>query len=329
MSLNDFKALVHSMFTAIFTGIILSAFAIFTYSYFSQPYISERILGYGEQIDEPLTQNNEEEPTFSSHISNAVIYSADNGFEIKEKRDDLLPMKSKKRITAKSYSVINISDNKTILQNNQDTLLPIASITKLVTAITARKLINQNKSITITPEIARTYGNEARFRIGEKMTAGELLYPLLMISSNDSAEALALAYSGGRVNFIKEMNKIVNDIGAYRTYFKDPSGLSSQNISTSHDISIIVKWILENDPEIFDITMTKSKIIRTHTWINPTHFLNLSIYAGGKNGYTAKANRTGVSLFKIGKQEKLFLIVLLGSSMRDNDALDLLEEAVM
>jgi D-alanyl-D-alanine carboxypeptidase len=57
--------------------------------------------------------------------------------------------------------------------------------------------------------------------------------------------------------------------------------------------------------------------------------LNLTSYIGGKNGYTPEANRTGLSIFKLGSKEKIFSVIILGSSMRDNDTLDLLDEAVM
>ena len=313
------------MFTAIVTGIILSSISIFVYRYMTQPYVFGPVL---RQIEENPVEEGEEDPIYSSHISNSVIYSANNDFEISERGNDQVPIKSSRNISAKSYLVINMTDNHVIFQKNQDTIMPLASITKLVTAVLARKLINQNKYITITPEMTNAYGNDARFRIGEKLTAEELLYPLLMLSSNDAAEALAISYSGGKKLFMKEMNNWVNSIGAYQTYFRDPSGMSAQNLSTSKDIAIITKWILENDPEVFEITKIKSKTIRTHTWVNPTYFLNLTVYAGGKNGYTSAANRTGVSLFKLGKNEELFLVILLGSSMRNNDTLDLLDEAV-
>jgi D-alanyl-D-alanine carboxypeptidase len=326
MSQNDFKALIHSMFTAIATGLAISILIILIYSYSSHQF-RMAMTPKSEQAEGSII--NEEDPTFSSHISNSVIYSADSDFEISARDKDALPTVSKKKITAASYTVVNVSDNKTILQKNQNTSMPLASVTKLVTAVIARKFMDSEMSIAITPEMTNAYGNEARFRVGEKMKIGELLYPLLLVSSNDAAEAIAMSYSGGRKKFLKEMNDWVNSIGAYRTYFTDPSGLSSQNISTSNDVAIITKWILENDPEIFNITTNKSKTLRTHTWTNPTHFLNLNVYAGGKNGYTPKANRTGVSVFKIGKQKKIFIVVLLGSSSRDNDTLDLLDEAVL
>jgi len=186
--------------------------------------------------------------------------------------------------------------------------------------------MDKNDSVVVTRQALGTYGNEARLREGEKFKVDELIYPLLMVSSNDAAEILAQAY--GRKNFIKEMNSWVNEIGAYRTYFIDPSGLSAQNISTARDISIIAQWIWENEPELFDITLQKAKTIRTHTWINPTHFLNLTSYIGGKNGYTPEANRTSVSLFKLGRYKKIYAVILLASEARDSDILDLLEEAV-
>ncbi len=320
MSTNNFKALLYSMFTATIFGGILAFSFISLYSYFSN---SEPVTA---QIS--LPQLSEEDSTFSSRLSNSTVSSIEKDLEIIEGIKKSLPRVGSKKVSAAGYIVVNVGDNFTVLEENTEILMPIASITKLITAVVARKLFDKDKYINITSEILKTYGNEGRLRLNEKFKLDELMFPLLMVSSNDSAEAIAQSYPQGRQKFIKEMNNWVNSIGAYRTYFKDPSGLSSSNISTAKDLIIITKWILENDPEIFDITLNKTKTIRTHTWTNPTHFLNLSTYAGGKNGYTVEANRTSISLFKLGLQKKLFAVVLLGSSIRDNDTLYLLEEAL-
>jgi D-alanyl-D-alanine carboxypeptidase len=90
-----------------------------------------------------------------------------------------------------------------------------------------------------------------------------------------------------------------------------------------------MKWIIEHKPEIINITLLKSKEIKIHTWTNPTHLLNLSAYIGGKNGYTVEANRTSISLFSLGRDKKqIIAVIVLGSSRRDSDVLDLLEEAI-
>lgn len=278
-------------------------------------------------VNTAIIEESDQDPSFVSRFSRVFIYSAQDK-EIIEEAENSLPRAKSVKISAPAYAVMDLDNNKKIIEKNTDKVLPLASVTKLVTAVVAKKLINSNQYITITKKVLDTYGNEAWLREGEKLKVGELLYPLLMVSSNDASEALASAYFAGRKDFIEQMNLWVNSIGAYHTHFNDPSGLSPSNVTTINDLSIITNWILKNDPEIFKITLLKSKTIRTHTWTNPTHFLNITSYMGGKNGYTPEANRTSVALFKLGKQEKIFGIFLLGSSNRDSDILDLLQEAI-
>lgn len=251
-----------------------------------------------------------------------------NGREIIQGAKESISSSNRKDvISASSYIVTNLDTaNKVLVEKNADTLLPLASVTKLVTAVVARRLMDDAKQIEMTKQMLATNGDTGKLRLGEKLSVEELMYPLLMVSSNDAAEALARGFD--RKKFIKEMNDWANSIGAYRTYFRDPSGLSVENVSTARDITIITDWIQNNMPEIITITNTKSKTIRVHTWTNPTHFLNLSVYAGGKNGYTPEANRTGLAIFKLGTPEKMYAVVLLGSSFRDEDTLDVLDLAL-
>lgn len=317
------------MLTASAVGIAIAFFGIYTFSYFfAHPSGADSVTKIEASSSEVMHEQEEEDPTFISRFSRAVVYSADDSREIIEQAKNSLVSGAKKKVTSQTYIVTNLDTNMNVLEKDIDTLKPIASVTKLITAVMARKLIDQDEYITITREMTNTYGNQGKLRIGEKLRASELLYPLLIVSSNDAAEALAMAYPGGRKEFIKEMNDWVNSIGAYRTYFRDPSGLSPQNVSTAKDLLTITKWILSHDPEIFDITLIRSKTIRTHTWTNATHFLNLSSYFGGKNGYTPEASLTSVSLFKLGRYNRKYAVVLLGSTSRDNDTLDLLHEVV-
>ncbi len=342
-----FIKLYFSILTACITGVGIAFVGIFLFNISKSsliPYIEARDISIGKifadtdnfidtdlKIDDStenisLLEEGGDEQTYISRFSRVFIYSADDGRDIIENAKNSLPKSVNSKITAKSYVVVDMDRDVIVLEKAPDKLMPIASITKLVTAVVAQKLMRANDTITVDAISLKTYGNEAKFREGEKFKLKELLYPLLMVSSNDAAEALARRY--GRSKFIAEMNTFVNNIGAYRTYFADPSGLSPKNVSTSNDIAIIVKWIVKNNPEIFDITLEKTKTIRVHTWVNPTRLLNLDSYAGGKKGYTTEANRTSVALFKLGKQKRFFTVIFLGSSSRDSDMLDLLEEAV-
>lgn len=231
-----------------------------------------------------------------------------------------------------SSSKTFVFGNEIVNQKDPDRSLPIASLTKLVTAVVSQNLLDPDTVIDIGPKILSTYyGNTAKLTDGEELTAGELLYPLLMTSSNDAAEALALAY--GKTAFVKAMNDWAYSIGAYHTYFADPTGLSPENISSAGDLFLMLDWIYKNRPDILAITLTKVKTVGLHDWVNPAHFLNLSSYAGGKDGYIPQAGLTSAALFditaKVGttNQRELLAVVVLGSSNRDSDVLGLLDRA--
>jgi hypothetical protein len=51
----------------------------------------------------------------------------------------------------------------------------------------------------------------------------------------------------------------------------------------------------------------------------------LSAYSGGKNGYLPEALRTSVSLWRLGKDKRLYLNVILRSENRDADTLKALD----
>jgi D-alanyl-D-alanine carboxypeptidase len=237
-----------------------------------------------------------------------------------------LSMNANSPVTADAYIVEKLSDKSVTSQSNANRLMPSASLTKLVTAVVAKRKISSNDHITISRDIVSTYGNTGLFKMGETFRADDLFYPLLMVSSNDAAEALARDF--GRARFIAAMNDFAQEIGAYRTHFSDPSGLSPDNVSTAHDVAIILDWIRINNPEILSITQLKAKTVPGHTWINPTHFLSWSNYLGGKNGYTEEANRTGAALFSLGQDKNVYAVVVLGSNSRDADVIKLLGKVV-
>lgn len=231
-----------------------------------------------------------------------------------------LPKNFVEGLSSPAYLIKNTKTDKVYAEKDADRLLPMASLTKLVTAVIAAKNIRATEKVKITESIMSAYGNTAQFRIGEVIEAGDLMYPLLMVSSNDAAEALARTY--GRKKFIQAMNDFVQSIGAYRTSFEDPSGLSPHNLSTANDLVIIATWINKNLPEIMKITRLKTKSVRAHVWTNPAHFLSWSNYRGGKNGYTDEAHQTGVAFFEMNNE--LQAVAILGSKARDADIVKLL-----
>lgn len=233
------------------------------------------------------------------------------------------------QVSAESYIISSLTTGKIISAQNAEEVLPIASLTKLVTAVVALDLIPQAK-IKITDEDLRVEGNTGKLVAGETFSTKELLYPLLMVSSNDAAAALARQY--GKAQFVARMNAWAWSIGATNTAFIDPTGLSYGNVSNTKDMVKIVSWIQKNRPEILEITRLKTQNVRMHAWTNKIPFLNMSEYAGGKNGFTDEAQRTSVSLFsypELGKDFEKFAIIVLKSDDRNKDVLALLHSIVV
>ncbi len=323
-------------FSVLFGGIIAVAFGIFIaylgsvgWKYVRPYFVSNKLLpalistkNVDQKNNVPGTDS--DDASSISGISRTVRYTAAEEEDIINAALQSLPSLISSKITADSYMLFNVSQNEVAIEHQADKILPIASLTKLVTAVVAKRNISSDKRVSITRQIMATYGNTGQFKVGETFTVKDLMYPLLMVSSNDAAEALAQSF--GRRAFIGEMNDFVQSIGAYRTYFQDPSGLSPKNISTARDLSIITDWVRIHEPDILSLTREKTHTMRAHTWINPTHFLNWSNYLGGKNGYTPEANRTGISLFTLGKKKDTYIIIVLGSEGRDADVIRLMEK---
>ncbi len=229
-------------------------------------------------------------------------------------------------ITSSAYLVGNLENGQVVIEKNKSVAYPIASVTKLMTAVVAKELIDPNALIPISSNAYYTEGKTGHLVLGEKIKASDLFYPMLMVSSNDAAEAFAQYY--GRGKFIKAMNAKVASWGAKHTRFYDASGLNPSNVSTPDDLLKIISALYKEDPDIIAITHTKTKSIKGHSWVNATHFLNLSSYIGGKNGYTEEADRTAVSLFSLVGKDGLthpLAIIILQSDSRDKDVLAIIK----
>ncbi len=298
-------------FTVVFGGlfIVLGSIAISWGSGIAWNALSSRVNGFSIAA-------------FAQSVRYTAVEEEDSLTNIKQSFTSSL----KGPVTSRAYLLKNLTHDEVVSERDSNIRLPIASVTKLVTAIVARRLIPEGDHVDISANVVDTYGNTASFRAGEVFRAKDLYYPLLMVSSNDAAEALARSY--GREQFIQAMNDFMQFIGAYRTYFADPSGLSPDNESTASDLATILEWIRNNDPEILEITRLTSKSLRSHTWVNPTHFLNWSNYMGGKNGYIPEADRTSAGLFVVGPSKDLYAVIVLGSSERDADVAKILSESV-
>ncbi|MFA6257782.1 MAG: CapA family protein [Candidatus Paceibacterota bacterium] len=230
------------------------------------------------------------------------------------------------KVSAKAFLVGDLNTGEVILSKNQDQKFPIASTSKLMTALVTSKLIKSNETTKITKNALATSGQNGELRLGEKIKISDLIYPLLLESSNDAAEALALYF--GRNNFIAKMNQEASALQMTSTSYEDPSGLTPKNQSTASDMFKLAGYIAQEKSDLFKITTKSSYSTKTHSWSNISQFLKNDEYMGGKSGFTDEAKQTVVSLFNLPLSQtgsRPIVITLLQSSDRQNDVATILK----
>ena len=199
-------------------------------------------------------------------------------------------------VTAHAWGIFDLEDNELLIGENVDERLPIASLTKLVTAETALQTIELATTTEVSWGAVATEGRAGKLEAGETIQTRELLFPLLIESSNDASEVIAEYV--GRKEFISAMNERVEVIGMPDTSFSDPSGLSKENISTVRDLQTLATHLDRSEPHVFDITRLPKYIGENHTWWNNNKTSTYGGFLGGKNGYTEEAGRTQLAIFE-------------------------------
>jgi len=134
--------------------------------------------------------------------------------------------------------IVDAATGEVIYERDARAVTPIASLTKLMTALVV--LDGQqplDEVITITADDKwQGKGAFSRLPIGAKLTREDLLKLALMASENRAARTLGRNYPGGMPAFVRTMNLKAKALGMTQTHFDDPSGLSSNNVSSARDL---------------------------------------------------------------------------------------------
>lgn len=225
-------------------------------------------------------------------------------------------------ISAQAFLVADLRNNFVFLDKNKSEVLPIASLTKLITSLVAIEHINIEKEIFVfAPMLVET--SKPRLKEGDIFSVYDLLYPLLMESSNESAKTLA--YFLGENNFVNLMNNRAKTLGMNDTHFGDTSGALAEDVSTTEDLFQLAKYIYNNRRFVFDITNGKinNDLLGYPKFSDLDNFNILSEergFVGGKVGLTEAAGETFLSVYEITIREEKRPIVFIGLNSEDNRA---------
>lgn len=281
--------------------------------------------GYSGGCIRLSTEDAEKVYNFATFDTAVSVYSS-TGETASSTEAYYLISQDRPKISAQAYAVADLETGQVVMSKNENQVEPIASVSKLLTALTSLETINQYRDIVVEDAALQAYGFQGGLRAGESLPAGELIYPLLLESSNDAAEVLARFY--GRNQFIEQINNKAKAIGLTATKFEDPSGLSSKNVSTARDLAKLAHYLYQSKRFVFDVTTKRERSFGNHEWFNNNKLVGTEGYLGGKNGFTDEARQTQVALFELPLSEfakRKVAIVILKSSDRENDLTKLVD----
>ncbi len=218
----------------------------------------------------------------------------------------------------------------------------MASTSKIMTAwivlrLAAADVKVLDEIVTYSERAAKTTGSSAKLAAGEKVPVKELLYGLLLPSGNDAAVALAEHFGprfgnasdvDGLQRFVAEMNRRAKALGLKEMAYKDPNGLSRDNVSSALDLAALACEAMKDERfrayvatrryecEVLEPGGEKRKINRTNT----NKLLDIEGYEGIKTGTTTPAGNCLVGCARRG--EDRLIVVVLGFTASDGRYVD-------
>lgn len=187
-------------------------------------------------------------------------------------------------ISAKSAIIMDADSHTVLYSKNPELRFSMASTTKIMTALVAMDYYKDKSVLTIySPRIE---GSNIGFYQGEQFYFKDLLYAMMLPSSNEAAVAIAENYPGGKDAFVRKMNEKSQEFNLANTHFKDPVGLDDDNdYSNVLDLSRLSAIAMKNK-ELASIFATKHKTITDITGNNVYELGNLNKLLGedGVNG---------------------------------------------
>lgn len=203
------------------------------------------------------------------------------------------------QVSAESAIIIDAESGKVLWQKDPDASRFPASTTKIMTAMLLIEHCMPADVIVAPPDIDKVTDASMHLKPGERITADDMLYALMLRSANDGCVAVAIHIAGSVPKFVDMMNQRAKELGCTNTHFNNPNGLNDdKHTTTAHDLALIAraamryptfaaavrtyKHVLKRDPKI-----SKDTLMTNHD----KYLMKDATADGIKTGWTIPAGR--------------------------------------
>ncbi|MEO8476928.1 MAG: D-alanyl-D-alanine carboxypeptidase family protein [Actinomycetota bacterium] len=237
-------------------------------------------------------------------------------------------------IGAAGALLADLDTRQAMFAKSADVRRPVASLTKVMTALLVLERLQLDDVVVVSPAAVFAgddYGSSSSLglRPGERQTVRDLVYALLLQSSNDAAEALSIEVSGSVDSFVGLMNRRAHALGMRDTRFFSPHGLDDRGHSTARDLLTLIEAAY--DTQGF-APIVATKFHRIPAPSGPARIVQnrnvlLWLYPGAIGAKTGLTFGAGFCVIAVAEREgrRLVSIVLDGGAEPFSDAATLLD----
>ena len=172
--------------------------------------------------------------------------------------------------------------------------------------------ISLDTQIPCSENAASMGGSQIWLDMTESLSVSDMLKAICVVSANDCTVAMAEYLAGSEELFVQKMNDKAKELGMNDTVFKNCHGIDEDgHITSSYDIALMSKELLQNHPEITHYTTIWIDTLRN----GQSELVNTNKLIRTYNGATGlKTGSTSLALYNLSAsatRENLSLIAVI------------------
>ena len=227
-----------------------------------------------------------------------------------------MPNKANLELDCEAAILLDEDSGTILYTKNEHTKLRPASVTKIMTLLLIMEALEKgeitlNDKVPCSEKARKMGGSQIWLNETEELTVHEMLKAICVVSANDCSVAMAEFIGGSEEMFVQKMNEKAKELGMNDTTFKNCHGIDEDgHVTSSYDISLMSRELLQNHPNITNYTTIwmdslrdgKSELVNTNKLIRTydgatglkTGSTSLALY-----NLSASATRNDLSLIAV------------------------------
>ena len=152
-------------------------------------------------------------------------------------------------IQSNAALVLDLDSHRDLFAKHADSERPIASISKLAAVLVAMDRGLDLEDLTVITEVDADVakgGAKSRLLTGMTVSNLDLLHAGLLGSDNRAISAIGRAVGLSAAQYAHEMTKKARALGLKSTRFREPTGLSRENVSTPRETILMLQSAIDH-----------------------------------------------------------------------------------